>query len=150
VTLQTAFVLLAALLLTPGWAAASISLYLLLGVAGLPVFAGGVGGPAGLVGPTAGFLIAFPVAALVGSALFHSLTFRKRRPAVELAIAVVAVLAAEGVIYVMGVSWLQWQANISLAKALSVALVPFIVPDALKATIAVVVAMATRRATGRR
>ena len=44
VTLQTVFVLLAGLLLSPGWAAASMGLYLALGAAGLPVFAQGQAG----------------------------------------------------------------------------------------------------------
>jgi biotin transport system substrate-specific component len=67
-TLQGPTVLIAGALLGPGSAAISMVLYLLLGAAGLPVFAPtGVPGLARLFGPTGGYLLAFPVAAaLVG------------------------------------------------------------------------------------
>lgn len=43
--------------------AAALALYLAMGLAGLPVFAGGGSGLARLLGPTGGYLLAFPVAA---------------------------------------------------------------------------------------
>jgi len=61
-TLQTFFVLLAGNLLGPYWGAISMIVYLLLGLVGLPVFAGGSG--LGIVlSPTFGYLVGFPVAA---------------------------------------------------------------------------------------
>jgi biotin transport system substrate-specific component len=61
-TLQTYFVLLAGNLLGPVWGAVSMIVYLLLGLIGLPVFAGGSG--FGIVlSPTFGYLIGFPVSA---------------------------------------------------------------------------------------
>ena len=51
-TLQTAFVLLAALILSPGWAATSMGIYLVLGAVGLPVFSGGTGGLGMIASPT--------------------------------------------------------------------------------------------------
>ena len=66
IVLANFFVLLAGVLLGPKWGAASVGLYLLLGVVGLPVFAGG-GGIAYLTGPTGGFLIGYlPAAFLAG------------------------------------------------------------------------------------
>jgi biotin transport system substrate-specific component len=62
VTLQTLFVLLAGLFLPPGWALASIFLYLFAGLIGLPVFASGMRGFAAFQGPSAGFLLGFAVA----------------------------------------------------------------------------------------
>jgi biotin transport system substrate-specific component len=63
-TLQTFFVYLAGLIFDPWTAAGSQALYILLGVVGLPVFASGQAGPQALLGPTGGFLLAFPLAAL--------------------------------------------------------------------------------------
>ncbi len=66
-TLQTMVVLLAGAFLGSRNGAMSQVLYLVAGVAGLPVFAGGAVGFMRLIGPTGGYLLAFPVAAaLVG------------------------------------------------------------------------------------
>ncbi|GJQ20202.1 MAG: biotin transporter BioY [Bacteroidia bacterium] len=64
-TLQTLFVLLAGGLLGARQGFLSMSAYLMLGLVGLPVFASGGFGPATLLGPTGGYLLAFPIAALV-------------------------------------------------------------------------------------
>jgi biotin transport system substrate-specific component len=64
-TLQTFTVLLAGAFLGSRNGAASQILYLAAGVAGLPVFAGGAFGFAKLMGPTGGYLLAFPAAAAV-------------------------------------------------------------------------------------
>ncbi len=73
-TLQTLFVLLAGAFLGPRNGALSQLLYLGAGIAGLPVFAGGAIGFVRLLGPTGGYLIAFPVAA----ALVGYLIYRRR------------------------------------------------------------------------
>jgi biotin transport system substrate-specific component len=64
-TLQTMFVLLSGAFLGPYFGALSQLLYLALGSVGLPVFAGPIAGFAKLLGPTGGYLLAFPVSALV-------------------------------------------------------------------------------------
>ena len=64
-TLQTFFVLSAGALLGKRGAAMSMSLYLILGVIGLPVFSGGAFGLAKILGPTGGYLLSFPIAAFV-------------------------------------------------------------------------------------
>ncbi len=63
VTLQTLFVLLAGALLGPWLGAGAMATYLALGAVGLPVFAGGGSGLPWLLGPTGGYLVAFPAAA---------------------------------------------------------------------------------------
>ncbi|HWP82739.1 MAG TPA: biotin transporter BioY [Bacteroidota bacterium] len=64
-TLQTFFVLLAGALLGARRGFMSMSLYLLVGLLGLPVFSGAGFGLARILGPTGGYLLAFPLAALV-------------------------------------------------------------------------------------
>ncbi len=72
-TLQVPAVLLVAGLLGARAGAASMALYLALGVAGLPVFAaGGALGAARLFGPTGGYLLAYPVAAALTGQLMGS------------------------------------------------------------------------------
>ena len=62
-TLQSYFVLLAGFVLGPWRGALAATLYLLAGLVGLPVFAGGTSGWQRLLGPTGGFLWSFPLAA---------------------------------------------------------------------------------------
>lgn len=68
-TMQTAVIFAAALLLPIGYAIFSITLYLALGIIGLPVFSGGRSGIEVFQGPTAGFLIGFIVIAALISHL---------------------------------------------------------------------------------
>ncbi|MFB0834186.1 biotin transporter BioY [Arthrobacter halodurans] len=69
ITLQTLGVSLAALILGSLRGSASVLLYLVVGLAGIPVFARFSGGLGVLAGPSAGYLLAFPFAALVAGAL---------------------------------------------------------------------------------
>jgi biotin transport system substrate-specific component len=68
-TLQPLAVLVVGGLLGAGAGLAALVLYLLLGVLGLPVFAGGSSGFLHLMGPTGGYLLAFPLAAAATGAL---------------------------------------------------------------------------------
>ena len=67
IVLQNLFVFLSGLLLGPRWGVASVGVYLLAGVLGLPVFAGGVGGIGRFAGPTGGYLLGFlPAVYVIG------------------------------------------------------------------------------------
>ncbi len=67
IVLQNMFVFLSGLLLGSRWGLASVAVYLLAGIVGLPVFAGGTGGIGRIFGPTGGFLLGYlPVVFLVG------------------------------------------------------------------------------------
>jgi biotin transport system substrate-specific component len=144
-TLQTVFVVLAALLLAPEWAAASMGVYLVLGAVGLPVFAGGASGLAAFALPTGGFLVAFPVAAALGSLAYRAALRIPGRKG-ELAAAVIAVLVVEAVIYAIGVPWLIATTGMAASKAVAVALLPFIVPDIIKGIATAIIAAAVKRA----
>ncbi|MBG6184459.1 biotin transport system substrate-specific component [Arthrobacter sp. CAN_A214] len=69
ITLQTLGVMLAGLVLGPTRGFAAVGLYLVAGLAGLPVFSGFRSGFGVLAGPSAGYLIAFPFAALLAGFL---------------------------------------------------------------------------------
>jgi len=148
-TLQTMFVMLAGLVLAPGWAAASMALYLALGAAGLPVFSAGQGGLGVLLGPTGGFLWAFPLAAATVSAVFRALRGPAASGARWFALAAVALLAGEALIYLVGVPWLVSQTGMNVTQALVVAVLPFLMPDVAKAMLAALLARAIDRALRR-
>lgn len=128
-TLQVVAVLLAGLLLGPRLGAAGQALYVGAGAAGLPVFAAG-GGAAYLLGPTGGYLLAFPVAAAVAGGVAWS-----GRGVPRL---VLAGLLALAVIHVGGAAWLA--VAVGPTDAVRTGLLPFLVGDVLKLALAVLVA----------
>jgi biotin transport system substrate-specific component len=140
VVLSNFFAILAGLVLGARAGAASQVVYLLLGAAGLPVFAGLRGGVQVLAGPTGGYLIGFVLAAAAAGLL------RGPRPGSGRAVAAAAVGAA--LIYAVGVPYLAAVTGMGLRRALVVGVLPFLPGDALKVVAAGVVAPALARATG--
>lgn len=128
-TLQVLFILLSGALLGPRLGALSQALYLAVGALGAPVFAAG-GGWAYLLGPTAGYLWAAPLAAYVAGAVIG----RSAAP-LRLALGLLAGLAA---IYAGGFAWLAIWAG--PGSALRLGVLPFIGVDLLKATLALLLA----------
>lgn len=112
---QTFGVLLAGVLLGGPLAASAMLLYLAQGAMGLPVFAPtGPGGLAQLLGPTGGYLLSYPLAALVVGAL------RSRgKPLAALA-------AGEAVIFSFGAAWLWALLRVPPAAVFQAAVWPFL------------------------
>ncbi len=140
-TLQTAGVYLAGLLLGPVWGAFSLVLYVLVGVAGAPVFAGGGAGYGVLVGPTGGYLVSFPLAAALVGAVVHRQVDPRRLDGVSVALQALALGAGLAVVYLVGSVWLSVQLGLPLANALVQGGVVFVPGDAAKA--AAVMALVT-------
>ncbi len=131
-TMQSLAVLLLGALGGSRLGVAAVSLYLLEGAMGLPVFAHGTGGPAVLAGPTAGFLWGFlPAAALAGLARGHW----ARRGMV--------LLAAHLLLFVPGVLWLAGFTG--LERAFWVGFVPFIPGTLVKTALALAACAALQR-----
>ena len=63
ITTQTIIINLIALILTPKQAFVTVSLYIIMGLIGLPVFSGGASGLAKILSPTGGFIMGFLIAA---------------------------------------------------------------------------------------
>ncbi|HYM80293.1 MAG TPA: biotin transporter BioY [Candidatus Limnocylindria bacterium] len=103
-------------------------LYLAEGVAGMPVFAGGAAGVIKLVGPTGGYLIAFPFAAAVTGALAER--GWDRRFSTMLA----AMLLGSGVIFALGLAGLS--RFVPAESLLATGLWPFIPGDLIKSSLA--------------
>jgi biotin transport system substrate-specific component len=126
-TLQPMVVLLGAAALGSRLGATSQALYLMAGVAGLPVFAFAPDLPQGaarLFGPTGGYLLAFPVAALVTGWLAERGLDRRYLTSV---LAMCAGLAA---IFFGGIAWLS--VSVGWPAALATGLYPFVVGDVVK------------------
>ena len=144
-TLQTLAVLLLGLLLSPRMAATTLSAYLAEGALGLPVFAPGPlssSGFAHLIGPTGGYLLAYPLAAALTSFLWRRMTWSAGRGFTGAAISATAgsvpILAFGGV-------WLAVLTHASAQSILTLAVLPFLPGDALKAIAAAALAAGSVR-----
>ncbi|MCL0063625.1 biotin transporter BioY [Dehalococcoidia bacterium] len=127
ISLQTLFVHLAGALLGSRLGALSQFIYVLVGVMGLPVFAGGASGLGVLLGPPGGYLIGFIVG---GGYLTGRLVEMRKKPGfLWIAMSCVAGLV---VIYILGVLQLSIVADLPVTGALAVGVVPFLIGDAIK------------------
>jgi biotin transport system substrate-specific component len=127
-TLQTFAVLLVGATLGTSRGALSLSLYMLLGAIGLPVFAGAKTLTGAL--PTAGYLIGFVVAgAIIG--FLASKGFSKNPVKLALSFAL-----GTTVIYAFGVTGLMLTLGLTLSQAIAAGVIPFLVGDAVKAALA--------------
>ncbi|WP_411967702.1 biotin transporter BioY [Haloferax sp. YSSS75] len=136
VTLQVLVVFLAGIFLGPVWGGASMLLYLVAGAAGAPVFAGGSAGVGALVGPTAGYLWSYPIAAAVVGAIVHGGVELGdyRVGTVRL---VGAMVVGTAVIYALGVIGFAYVQNVGLVAAFWTAAAAFIPAEAFKIAAAV-------------
>ena len=121
-------VVLTGIWLGPRAGAASMAAYVALGALGLPVFAPvGAPGLARLLGPTGGYLLAYPVAAAVTGAI--------ARRAIGAPMRIVAALTGMVVIHVGGIAQLALLTG-SLSSAVALGSAPFALGDVVKAFVA--------------
>lgn len=120
VTMQTFGVLMALGILGGKWGTVSIGLYLAMGVAGLPVFAGFRGGASALLDASGGFLWGF----LAGGLVYW---------AVERLGKLLAFVLCQLTCYICGCLWFSvWAGNAGIGAAVLACVVPYVVPDGLK------------------
>lgn len=124
ITLQTLAVFLLAGILGSRRATYSVLAYLIQGCSGLPVFAGGVANPLWLLGPQAGFLISFIVAAYFIGKLIE------RSPRGNILYFCFSLGVGQLVIFAIGMGWLSFFVGIS--KAFMFGVVPFLPGASLK------------------
>ncbi len=106
----------------------STVIYLLLGLAGLPVFSGGAGGLSKFAGPTGGYLIGYLFIAIIGG------IFADR--AHKTWLIVIGMILATAVLYAFGTAWFVKVTESDLSYALSVCVLPFLLPDLVKILVA--------------
>ena len=116
---------------------AAICVYLLLGLAGLPVFSGGTSGPGVLLGSTGGYMLGWILAGLIAWAV-ESVFGRSTRTA-----ALSMILGLAGC-YALGTAWFmavyaQDAGQAGLWGVLSMCVAPFILPDLLKIALALTI-----------
>lgn len=133
-TLQTFAVFLALMLLGARKAFYTILCYILMGAIGLPVFAGGKGGVAVLLGNTGGYIVGFLIMACI-YAIFEKNT-KLHIPAMILGLIA---------LYAFGTAWFMIvytsaKGSVALTTVLGWTVIPFIIPDLVKLALAYVLA----------
>lgn len=144
ITGQTFGVMLVAVLLGSHRAAITLVLYLLEGLAGLPVFQPfGLPGVARLAGPTAGYLMAYPFAAYVIGWITE--VRREREDGCSLARLMGALLAGETIIFAAGCVWLGFVSAMNWSQTVAAGVLPFLPGEILKMVAVIAVARALNR-----
>ncbi|MGP1594690.1 MAG: biotin transporter BioY [Treponema sp.] len=137
--LQNALAILSGLVLGPVYGSCAVLIFLLLGAVGLPVFSGGRGGIAVFAGPTGGFLAGYCVGA-AAAGLIMLLFYRKEyRAVVRYAVITVAACTGFICIYVLGLPWFKYTLGLTWPHTFAKGCIPFILPDAIKAVITVLI-----------
>lgn len=110
----------------------SVLAYILLGLAGLPVFTGFTGGAGKLLGPTGGYIIGYIFMALICGFFVDKWGNR-------LIMEILGMVLGTAVCYLFGTVWLAYLASYTFYQALAAGVLPYIPVDALKLALALLV-----------
>lgn len=123
-----------------GWKRSTISyiIYLLLGLVGLPVFSGFSGGLGKFAGPTGGYLVGFIFLTIIAG-------FFVDRFSGSIPFYIVGMLLGSAVMYAFGTVWLAAQLDLTFAQGLAAGVIPYLLGDAVKIAIAVIIAPMIKR-----
>ena len=141
-TMQIFAVFLSLILLGGRNGTIAVCVYLLLGAIGIPVFSGGKGGFSVLIGPTGGYLFGM---LLIGAVYWIGTKTFGKKVWVEVALLVVGLLLC----YMFGTVWFSaLNAEKGCFASLLVCVVPFLLPDAAKLALAVILGRRLRKRIG--
>jgi biotin transport system substrate-specific component len=141
-TLQNFAVILIGMVLGPALGFSAMALYLAEGAVGMPVFTPqGPAGIAHLLGPSAGYLFSYPLAA--AAAGFAGRLARSNRT--QFAAAITSAVAATVLIFTFGTSWLAYLLHLSAAASWHLAIEPFLFGEIAKIIAAAAIYSSTRR-----
>ena len=131
-------VLLCAGLLRPTAAVLAMVVYVVLGLVGVPVFAGMRGGMAVLFGKTGGYILGYILCALIVGALSRKFAFSFKNLCLEMLLGV-------AVCYAFGTIWFMAVTGLNLATSMSYCVIPFLPGDAVKILLAAFLALRLRK-----
>lgn len=124
----------------------AVIVYILIGLAGLPVFTGMSAGFAKLFGPTGGYIIGYiPLAMLTG--VFSDMSFRKNAKLHWMM--PVGMVLGTAVMYTFGTVWFMILSGYSLAAALDICVLPFLAFDSVKIVLSTLLAVPLKEKLGK-
>lgn len=136
-TMQTFAVAAAVCLLGTKKSTVSVTIYILLGAVGVPVFSGFKGGIGALTGLTGGYILGFVFMTLVSGILIHK--FGRK-----FFVMLLSLIAGLIVCYSFGTAWFIYvysntKGSVTVFSALSMCVFPYIIPDIVKLCVAVLI-----------
>lgn len=152
-TLQTFAVFLAVSILGGKRGTMAVTLYVLLGAIGVPVFAGFTGGLGVILRNTGGYIIGFILSALI-MWLMESIFLKKLHGKQALIMQAVSMVLGLLACYAAGTIWfmlvyMKEAGPIGLTTVLGWCVIPFLIPDALKIALALMLGNALRGPLGK-
>jgi len=140
-TLATMVIYLTVELLGWKWGTASVLAYLLLGLAGLPIFSGFAGGGGRLFGPTGGYLVGYiPLALVAGWVAQATCGMAKQgRMMFVYGFRFLGIVLGTVVLYLLGTAWYCVQGGVTVGAALAKCVIPFLIPDLGKMVLALAI-----------
>ena len=111
--------------LGPWKGAASVLLYILIGMTGVPVFSGYSGGLAKLVGPTGGYIAGFVFVALAGGIIIKKCKY-------NIWLSMIGLVIGTVLLYLLGTAWFIYLTHMSISNALKLCVLPFLIGDSIK------------------
>lgn len=131
-SLTTFVIYLSVYLLSTKYATVSCLIYLLIGLVGLPVFSAFTGGPGKLFGPTGGYLIGYLCIPVIAGSFLGRFKRSKVLRGIGFVLGTVCC-------YGLGTIWLVCQSKMEWAGAFMAGVIPFVVFDAFKIVVAMIV-----------
>lgn len=116
----------------------SVIIYILLGLAGIPVFTGFTGGAGKLFGPTGGYLIGYIFMAAICGYFID-------KYAGNLILQIAGMFLGTVVCYLFGTAWLAFQASLTFPAALAAGVLPFLPGDLVKLVLAMSIGLQLRK-----
>ena len=138
ISLANFVICLTAWLLGPKFGTLSVVIYLLIGLIGVPVFAGYSAGVSILAGPTGGYLVGYLPLAFIGGLFIEK---SNGNPVIS----GLGLILGDAVCYVLGTAWFVFQMQCELGYALSVCVYPFIAFDLAKIVISCIIGSLLRK-----
>ena len=146
-TLGVLVVLLAVFILGRRRGTMAVALYLLIGLAGLPVFSGFSGGAGKLFGPTGGYLIGYLPMVWIAGRFIEKSTEYKEKKKTALSIQILGMALGLAVLYLLGTTWFTLLMNrrmvagsaaerMTFLRAVQVCVLPFVPVDLIKIVLA--------------
>lgn len=115
----------------------SVVVYILLGLAGLPVFAGFTGGAGKLLGPSGGYILGYIFMALICGFFIDKWDN-------NLFLSFLGFLLGTAVLYLFGSLWLTYQTTVTLSQAIVAYVLPYIPGDLIKLILAMILGRQVR------
>ena len=150
-SLATLMLYLSVYILERKHATISCSIYLLIGLVGIPVFSGFTGGAGRLFGPTGGYLIGYLALTYIGGWFVgkwnngFSNVGARDVGRLNFLLQGLGLAVGTAVCYLFGTLWLAYQAEMDFVTALGVGVLPFVIGDVLKIVVGVIVGNMVRK-----